>query len=181
MAAISTTEVYDAPQAPLTESAPDIKSGIFTWKGRLGVLKYMAQSTVLMLAMIAIALVAALASGVSLSADTGTPQVNPIAMAIFLVALIPVLWISVVMLIKRLHDLNLSGWCMLLTLIPILGMLFYLFIICAPGMKEGNKFGPLAATAPWEKAVGIIGLALLVVCVIASVVALIAPSVMALL
>lgn len=180
MAAISSTDVYDAPQATLSESAPEIKTGLFSAKGRLGVLKYMAHSLVLMLAMMAIFGVMALLAGVSLSEPANSAGVNPLLISVSLVAILPGVWIGIVMMIKRLHDLNLSGWFILLTLIPVLGIIVSLFIMCAPGMKEGNKFGPLALTATWEKVLGIIGLAFFIVTMIASVVAMVAPSVMGL-
>lgn len=181
MAAISSTDVYETPQATLSESTPEIKTGLFSAKGRLGVLKYMAQSCILMLAMIAVFGVVALSAGVSFSGETASPEMNPLLLSVIAVAILPAMWIGTVMMIKRLHDLNLSGWFILLTLIPILGGFISLFIMCAPGMKEGNKFGPLAHTAAWEKVLGIIGLAILVLTMIASIGALVAPSVMGLL
>lgn len=44
--------------------------------------------------------------------------------------------------IRRLHDLNLSGWFFLIALIPLIGGLALLFLFCMPGDKEDNKFGP---------------------------------------
>ena len=177
MAAISSTDIYNAPEAPLTESTPEVKSGLFSIKGRLGVLKYMAHSTVLMFAMMALFAVAALASGVSLSGES-TPQLSPVTIFAFGICMLPAVWIGFTMFAKRLHDLNLSAWYMLLMLIPIIGSLFSLFAICAPGMKEGNRFGALAVTATWEKVLGIIGLVFFVGAMLASIAAIAAPFVM---
>lgn len=46
--------------------------------------------------------------------------------------------------IRRLHDLNLSGWFFLIAFIPLLGGLALLFLFCMPGDAEDNKFGPVA-------------------------------------
>ncbi len=46
--------------------------------------------------------------------------------------------------IRRLHDLNLSGWFYLIALIPFIGGLALLFLFCMPGDAEDNKFGPAA-------------------------------------
>ena len=178
MAAISTTNVYDTPEATLTETAPEIKTGVFSAKGRLGVLKYMAHSCVLMLIMVATFGLLALVSGVSFSPDAGTAELNPILVSIMMVAILPGVYVGIVMLIKRLHDLNLSGWLILLTIIPVIGALISLFVMCAPGMKEGNKFGPVAPTATWEKVLGMIGLAFFVITMLASIAAVVAPFVM---
>ena len=134
MAAISSTDIYNAPEAPLTESTPEVKSGLFSMQGRLGVLKYMAHSMVLMLAMMALFAIVALASGVSFSAES-TPQLNPVLMSLMVICCLPAAWVGFTMFAKRLHDLNLSGWFMLIAFIPILGSLFSIFAMCAPGMN----------------------------------------------
>lgn len=180
MAAISSTDVYDTPEATLTELTPEVKTGVFNANGRLGVLKYMAHSLVLMLVAAALFGVLALVGGLSFSEDSAS-QPNPLVMSILFVAIIPFIWLGFVMLIKRLHDLNLNGWFVLLTLIPVLGAIISLFIMCVPGMKEGNKFGPLAPTATWEKVLGVIGLAFFILAVIASIGGMIGPLMMGLL
>lgn len=49
---------------------------------------------------------------------------------------------SICLGIRRLHDLNLSGWFFLIALIPYIGGLALLFLFCIPGDAEDNKFGP---------------------------------------
>lgn len=43
--------------------------------------------------------------------------------------------------IKRLHDMNMSGWLMLIALIPVLNYILAIGLIIVPGTKEKNKFG----------------------------------------
>lgn len=43
--------------------------------------------------------------------------------------------------IRRLHDLNLSGWFYLIAFVPFVGGLVLLFLFCMPGDNESNKFG----------------------------------------
>jgi uncharacterized membrane protein YhaH (DUF805 family) len=54
-----------------------------------------------------------------------------------------VLWkyVTVVGLVKRLHDMDMSGFFWLLLLIPGVGSLFYLVTLFAPGAKKENKYG----------------------------------------
>ena len=177
MAAISSTDIYNAPEAHLTESTPEVKSGLLSMNGRLGVLKYMAHSTLLMIAMMALFTIVALASGVSMSGEAA-PQLSPLIILGFGVCTLPAAWVGFTMFAKRLHDLNLNAWYMLLVFIPILGGLFSIFAICAPGMKEGNQFGALNPTANWEVALGIIGLVLFVGTMLASIAAITLPFVM---
>ncbi|NQY43829.1 MAG: DUF805 domain-containing protein [Legionellales bacterium] len=43
--------------------------------------------------------------------------------------------------IRRLHDFNFRGWWLLLSIIPIIGYIWYLIIFFIPGNKESNRFG----------------------------------------
>ena len=56
----------------------------------------------------------------------------------FLLILIPLIAVSV----RRLHDLNMSGWWYLMNFIPIVGDVAFLILMLIPGKKEENRFGP---------------------------------------
>ena len=43
--------------------------------------------------------------------------------------------------IRRLHDLNSSGWWILISLLPILGTLILIVAFLSPGTKRTNKYG----------------------------------------
>lgn len=45
--------------------------------------------------------------------------------------------------IRRLHDINLSGWFFLIALVPFIGGLALLFLFCLPSDKGKNDFGTL--------------------------------------
>lgn len=55
-----------------------------------------------------------------------------------LVIFLPALAISV----RRLHDVGMSGWWVLLSFIPILGFLVLLFFYVKPSDVGANKYGP---------------------------------------
>lgn len=44
--------------------------------------------------------------------------------------------------IRRLHDLDKSGWWYLLVFVPIVGALILIFFFIQPGTRGGNQFGP---------------------------------------
>ncbi len=48
---------------------------------------------------------------------------------------------SLSLIIRRLHDVNLSGWFLLIAVVPFLGALALLFLLCMPSDKGENKFG----------------------------------------
>jgi len=59
---------------------------------------------------------------------------------------IPIIVISIIFLIKRLHDMDMSGWWsalfFILWMIPVVSLFAYLFIYFKPGSPGTNRFGP---------------------------------------
>jgi len=47
------------------------------------------------------------------------------------------------LIIKRLHDINLSGWWSLVVLIPYIGIIAAIIIYFIPGTPIENRFGPV--------------------------------------
>ena len=54
-----------------------------------------------------------------------------------LVLLLPTLGVSV----RRLHDVDESGWMLLLFVIPVIGFLWLLVLFLTTGSKKDNKYG----------------------------------------
>lgn len=48
---------------------------------------------------------------------------------------------SLAMLFRRFHDTNRSGVWILITLVPLVGWIIELIILCQPSVDEGNKYG----------------------------------------
>ena len=48
---------------------------------------------------------------------------------------------GVMLSIRRLHDLDKSGWMLLLVLIPLIDIIFLLYLWLAPGTVGRNRFG----------------------------------------
>jgi uncharacterized membrane protein YhaH (DUF805 family) len=97
--------------------------------------------------------------------------------------------VNIIFLIRRLHDINLSGWLSILILLPIalaigrvyyypfihdlpvrIGLLltlgFLLFVMAKKGTQGINKFGVVRTTPKWEKTIGIIALLLIITYVV---------------
>ena len=55
-----------------------------------------------------------------------------------LFVLLPGLAVSV----RRLHDVGKSGWFLLIALIPLLGAIWLLILMCTDGQPGDNKYGP---------------------------------------
>jgi uncharacterized membrane protein YhaH (DUF805 family) len=67
------------------------------------------------------------------SVDTDGPLVSIFSLA----SLIPTISVSV----RRLHDINKSGWFFLFWFIPIVGWIFLLIWYCLKGEPVSNRFG----------------------------------------
>ena len=57
---------------------------------------------------------------------------------------------NIAVVIRRLHDLDRTGWWIFLGLIPLIGAIILLIWFCTRGTDGPNRFGPdpLAAIAP---------------------------------
>lgn len=51
------------------------------------------------------------------------------------------MYVAIVLTVKRLHDLNYSGWSILLSFIPILNLFIFICVFFVPGTEGKNKFG----------------------------------------
>ena len=62
---------------------------------------------------------------------------------ISLAVLLPSLGLSV----RRLHDINFSGWWVLLGLIPVVGVIALIVFACIPGTDGENRYGNVLVDA----------------------------------
>lgn len=100
------------------------KNGLWDWEGRIGRLKYFL-----------ILLATSLPIGfLSMFAEHGAWVV--------IILMLPMIYIQVLAVIKRFHDLCLTGWYALLTLIPFVNLAAGLYLLFAKGNSCVNKYGP---------------------------------------
>ena len=69
--------------------------------------------------------------------STETTDIGPLNGIASLATLIPSFSVSV----RRLHDIERSGWFLLLVLIPIIGWIILIYWMCQPGTSGQNEFG----------------------------------------
>ncbi|MCJ8312191.1 MAG: DUF805 domain-containing protein [Saccharospirillaceae bacterium] len=78
------------------------------------------------------------------------------ALSVFFLLVQVAFWI--VLAIRRLNDLNKSGWLSLILFIPIVNVAFLLYLLFAPGTADENNYG----LPPNENTAGLIVLATLI-------------------
>lgn len=77
------------------------------------------------------------AFGIAFNLAEESSGVGPIYMVSSLALFIPSLAVSV----RRLHDIDKSGWYILVTLIPLIGAIWFLVMMITEGTKGANKYG----------------------------------------
>jgi len=119
-------------------SEPDFyyQPQIVSWYGRLGRLRFLTYRafvwqifTILFLIFFS-------------NLENMNPFMTPLALIVgFAVGL--VFWLADITLVKRrLNDLDSSGWYYVLTLVPIINIMFELYLLFFPGTETSNRWGP---------------------------------------
>ncbi len=98
---------------------------MFSPKGRLGPLSYISYYNAMLFSFLLISLVFV-----------------KISLFIVFPLMVVVIYATYVLVIKRLHDLGLSGWFLLTLFVPIISLFFGLALLFVPGQKTVNKYGP---------------------------------------
>ena len=135
---MSDTNPYESPTQNIENESALEYTGIrlFSSAGRLGRLRYFTYSLgIIFLLYVAMAL----GIGISSLLPEGA---NAIVMGIVVtIGVIAMIYMSVVLMIQRLHDTNKSGWLSLVMLIPLVSVLFSFYLWFMPGSDEKNSFG----------------------------------------
>jgi len=151
--------------------------------GRFGRLSYIAWVTIISIIGQVVMLIVSGGAAITLPANTGEAVVPEIGMAALIASVVvgvAILVFTILFSIRRCHDIDISGWWNLLIVIPLVNLVYGLFLVLKPGTDGPNRFGPVRDTAVWEKVVGFIGIALMVVAIIGMIAAIAIPAYMGL-
>ena len=159
MNAVATAEAFAAPDAEIAFESDQDNAKLFSTRGRMGVLKYAAQVFVWSLGFAAVIGLAVGVTSVMGLADDSMALMGGIGA----LAALPFFFLMVCLVVKRAHDLNMSGWFLLIALVPFVGSIFSLYLMLRPGKAEANRFGTQTVAKGWEKIVGGIYIALMAV------------------
>ncbi|MGI0117209.1 DUF805 domain-containing protein [Zooshikella sp. RANM57] len=112
---------------------------IFSNNGRIGRIRYLAYSMLYQLILsIVFALVSALFAPLAMGWFGDIPL---LVGAVIALAVIITVWVMVVPMRRRLHDMNCSGWWSIFGFIPLINFIFGLVLLVVPGNKDKNRFG----------------------------------------
>ena len=111
----------------------------FSFKGRIRRIEYLLSC---LLGGVVFGFVFWSGIGASLvGAETNSGGGTVIGMLISLFAIIGGLWFSIAQNVKRLHDVDKSGWLIILLFIPIIGFIWGLYMLLADGTVGPNRYG----------------------------------------
>jgi len=145
---------YTPPASKVQDAEVEFCSlKLFSFQGRIGRIRYLAYSMgVTLLFYLVFGIVVGIAT-VALPESAQT-LVMGLAMTVFVIVVFVFMGM---LLVRRLHDLDHSAWMMLILLIPLVGSLFSLYLMFAPGTRGDNRFD----NPPPPNHGGVIALALL--------------------
>ncbi|MGE5153981.1 MAG: DUF805 domain-containing protein [Bdellovibrio bacteriovorus] len=173
---------YRQPHSDLTQAhaGGTDQTSPFSPAGRFGRLSYIAWgillSVVVQVVELAVGGRALLDPTLDATGHPLPPDLSPLTIGLIAVVALAALVLGVLFMIRRLHDLDGSGWWALLALIPLVNLLFFLFLLLKAGTPGPNRYGPQRETPGWEKVVGGIGIALMVVALIGVLAAILIPA-----
>jgi len=153
---------YETPEGDLLNKSDGVgEIKFFSPSLRIGRLRYLSHVFVFYLAFIPGFVLLGL----------GSMTLGGIAIAIGYIVMLVAIFIAGV---QRLHDLNKSGWMILLLLVPLANIILGLYMLFAKGNPEANNYGnPPPPNKTWNK---VLGLAMPVLFVLGMVAAIAIPA-----
>ncbi len=107
---------------------------LFSFKGRINRLQYLCYLLMCLLSFGFVSLIAAVVHSIGLFIEIWN--------VLILFFLLVWLCVSCIVSTKRLQDINTSGWCLLIGIIPLIGWIVLLVILCClPGTPGINNYG----------------------------------------
>ena len=133
-------------------------TGPWSPRGRFGRLSFMAWNFLLFIVVQLLLLAAAqgrlLMIGMVIAGSVGMIVVGIVGIIVELL----VVATFAIFTMRRLHDLEASGWWSLLFIVPVVNMIFGLVLMFKAGTDGANRFGPPRVTRGWEWILGYIAI-----------------------
>ena len=116
------------------ENAMPLSEFLFSFKGRINRLQYLCYLLMCLLVFVLLFFICEVAVHIGLPVKIGGVLV--------LSFLLVWLCVSCIVSTKRLQDINISGWCLLLGVIPTIGwIVLFVILCCLPGTPGSNNYG----------------------------------------
>jgi len=138
---------YRAPKSDVQSVATGdyAEVGMFKTSGRIGRVRYLAYNMGMYFLMYVAILIFSVVVQLFVAADGAAPAAGPMQGFVGLVFILLYLALMVYLIIytvRRLHDMDASGWFSLLFIIPVVNVIFGIVLLFAPGTASSNRYGP---------------------------------------
>jgi uncharacterized membrane protein YhaH (DUF805 family) len=77
----------------------------------------------------------------SFAADSGSEIITTLWAGLYVIFYLAVLLPSLAVTVRRLHDVNESGWWLLIYFLPVIGIFVLLYCWCKAGDSNENNYG----------------------------------------
>lgn len=111
----------------------------FSFEGRIRRMEYFLSSIIALFVLSIVYFMCFAAFFLSIEASSITGSV--VGGLVGIAAYVAGVWFGLAQGVKRLHDLDKSGWMILLFLVPIVGTVFALYLLFADGTVGPNRYG----------------------------------------
>lgn len=146
---METSNPYESPKSnTVSSSNSTYQPKLLAVNGRIGRLRYLAYGFI---ATFITVVVLSLLAGILFSVIPEGSFSSSISVGLLGLFYLPLIIISVILMKRRLNDLDKSGWWQLLAFIPIVGFLFAIYVVFWSGTEGSNSYGP----QPNENPIGI--------------------------
>jgi uncharacterized membrane protein YhaH (DUF805 family) len=71
-----------------------------------------------------------------------SPYQDRIEFALWILYFPWAIWATLAVQVKRWHDLDVTGWAVLINLVPIINILVLIYLAAKNGTPEANRYGP---------------------------------------
>lgn len=144
-----TAEHHNPYQSPTTDLDDEYYEDdyhaepFYTWHGRVGRIRFLSYTMLLLLVLMGITMVIGVVAGIFAGIMGGADGAGVSIMAglVSLLSIMGNFYITFVPTIRRLNDLNRTGWMSLLWLVPVVNLIFWLYLVFASGDEGYNDYG----------------------------------------
>ncbi len=86
-------------------------------------------------------IIALMTLGIFVSSLIGSETMHYVIIGLFVLYYLAMLIPTLAVLVRRLHDTNNSGWMYFVSLIPLVGGIWLLILLCREGTLGANEYG----------------------------------------
>lgn len=133
---------YQSHATTIAEDLEDYnEESFYSRHGRIGRIRFLSYSVLLWLVVMALLAVLGIISAVLIGMFGGDILPALLTIIVGVVYFFGNIIITFLPAVRRLNDLNRTGWLSLLLFVPFLNFLLWLYLIFAPGDEDSNDYG----------------------------------------